>query len=410
MILCSNQPNDGNADLAGDFKRREVRPMCGVSTTSAFACRFDRAINKRSIVAVHGLDEDSATAWTHSETGCFWIRDLIPHDVSRSRVFTFDYKADATSFFGSSSADRILHHARTLLEELNAERELNTGTERPIVFICHGLGGIIVKKALAISSSSTSAKLTHLHSIVTCTFGLIFLGTPHEGIKKCKWYLLSRGLKGILQHQTQLVAAIEKNAETLQNITEQFSPLLKQFYIHNFWETVETTRGISRGYIVNPASAAPAWKDTERSGLPSTHSQICKFKDRNESGYRTIHSILQRYASKAGPVIAARLEEAKRYLQAHREYEATEILTFNVHDENKPFHINWASIKDSCNQHYIVPFSASETYTGRERLARGLQERILAPNDQQKRFVLYGLGGSGKTQFCLKFAWDNRDR
>jgi signal recognition particle GTPase len=24
--------------------------------------------------------------------------------------------------------------------------------------------------------------------------------------------------------------------------------------------------------------------------------------------------------------------------------------------------------------------------------------------------VLYGLGGSGKTQFCLKFASDNRDK
>ncbi len=28
----------------------------------------------------------------------------------------------------------------------------------------------------------------------------------------------------------------------------------------------------------------------------------------------------------------------------------------------------------------------------------------------QKRFVVYGTGGSGKTQFCCKFAQDNQDR
>jgi GTPase SAR1 family protein len=27
---------------------------------------------------------------------------------------------------------------------------------------------------------------------------------------------------------------------------------------------------------------------------------------------------------------------------------------------------------------------------------------------EQKRFVVYGLGGAGKTQFCSKFAQDNR--
>ena len=28
----------------------------------------------------------------------------------------------------------------------------------------------------------------------------------------------------------------------------------------------------------------------------------------------------------------------------------------------------------------------------------------------QKRFVVFGLGGSGKTQFCCKFASDNKQR
>jgi hypothetical protein len=41
-----------------------------------------------------------------------------------------------------------------------------------------------------------------------------------------------------------------------------------------------------------------------------------------------------------------------------------------------------------------------------------LQESCLSPRlpKMQRRFVLYGLGGSGKTQVSLKFAQDNRDR
>lgn len=361
------------------------------------------------IVAVHGLDENGTTAWTHPETQCFWLRDLLPCDISDARVLAFSYKADATSFFGSASADRILHNAQTLLEELNAERELEDCTERPIIFLCHGLGGIIVKKALAISATSTSAKLAHLHSIITSTFGLIFFGTPHEGIEKGKWYLLLRGLKGILREQSQLFAAIEKNSETLQNITEQFTPLLKQFYIHNFWETVETARGLTRSYVVSPTSAAPAWEDTGRSGLPATHSQMCKFSDGDEPCYRMVRGVLRRYTAKAGPVISNRSKDAKQYLRSQRQHEVTEILTFDIHNENKAVHLTWSATKDSPNKHYLVPFTVSKNYTGRDQLARCLQEKILAPNKQQKRFVLYGLGGSGKTQFCLKFARDNRD-
>ncbi|KAF5862715.1 hypothetical protein ETB97_011257 [Aspergillus alliaceus] len=361
------------------------------------------------IVAVHGLDENGTTAWTHPGTQCFWLRDLLPSDISDARVLTFSYKADATSFFGSASADRILHNSQTLLEELNAERELEDCTERPIIFLCHGLGGIIVKKALAISATSTSAKLAHLHSIITSTFGLIFFGTPHEGIEKGKWCLLLRGLKGILKEQSQLFAAIEKNSETLQNITEQFTPLVKQFYIHNFWETVATARGLTKSYVVSPISAAPAWEDTGRSGLPATHSQMCKFSDGDEPCYRMVRGVLRRYTTKAGPVISKRSQDAKQYLRAQRQHEVAEILTFDIHNENKAVHLTWSATKDSPNKHYLVPFTVSKNYTGRDQLARCLQEKILAPNKHQKRFVLYGLGGSGKTQFCLKFARDNRD-
>ena len=68
------------------------------------------------------------------------------------------------------------------------------------------------------------------------------------------------------------------------------------------------------------------------------------------------------------------------------------------------------------NQHFDIPQPVRSIFTGRQEQLLELKETILAPDSTshnysiQKRFVIYGLGGSGKTQFCCKFAQDNRQR
>ena len=64
------------------------------------------------------------------------------------------------------------------------------------------------------------------------------------------------------------------------------------------------------------------------------------------------------------------------------------------------------------NEFYVVPHAASEHFTGRSEIREQLNDSLLSYRaaKAQQRFVLFGLGGSGKTQICLKFAEDNRDR
>ncbi|KAL8921610.1 MAG: hypothetical protein Q9172_003935 [Xanthocarpia lactea] len=66
------------------------------------------------------------------------------------------------------------------------------------------------------------------------------------------------------------------------------------------------------------------------------------------------------------------------------------------------------------NKHFEVPRNPSSAFTGREEICKQLQAHCLLssklnPRRQQKRFVIHGLGGSGKTQVCLKFAQDHRE-
>ncbi len=67
------------------------------------------------------------------------------------------------------------------------------------------------------------------------------------------------------------------------------------------------------------------------------------------------------------------------------------------------------------NRYFELPFDVSSYFTGGEDVRCELRKSCLPPEDlpaqiAQKRFILYGLGGSGKTQTVLKFASDHRER
>lgn len=67
----------------------------------------------------------------------------------------------------------------------------------------------------------------------------------------------------------------------------------------------------------------------------------------------------------------------------------------------------------SGNMHFDIPQAVSSIFTGREAQLDELGRTFFTPsspvqNRNQKRFVIYGVAGSGKTQFCCKFAQDYR--
>lgn len=67
------------------------------------------------------------------------------------------------------------------------------------------------------------------------------------------------------------------------------------------------------------------------------------------------------------------------------------------------------------NKYFDIPQSVSSYYVGRQGLLRQLRGAFIQPpgsahGERQRRFVVQGISGSGKTQFCCKFADENRDR
>lgn len=372
-------------------------------------------------MAVHGLNENEIDAWIDPPSRILWLRDLLPQAIKSARVLTFGYRAHASAFYGDGSADRIQQHAHTLIADLQADRALEGCPQRPIIFICHGLGGILVKRALAYSSSRTSKNVEHLYSIFTSTYAILFFGTPHHGLDQGTWTAtapsrVQSDLKS-RHYDSQLLSAIEKDSEALQSITDQFAPLMKQFHIFFFWEEIPSELAGRTGYVVNEASAAPMVDNTERAGIPANHVQMVRFSDVHSSSYRTVIEALVRYSRDAPTVILRRWEQAMEALARIRSNEAFELsgLAFDVHNNGRPFHYERKLSEKPRNKFFFIPQVVSSIFTGREDVAGIVANSLLTAGEstafrQQRRFVIHGIGGSGKTQFCSKFAQDHRER
>jgi hypothetical protein len=92
------------------------------------------------------------------------------------------------------------------------------------------------------------------------TYGILFLGTPHNGSSKAG--LASVGSRmisalvpsKIIDTNSQLADALNEGPEVLQNITDMFAPLMKNFRVYFFWEQEKTNLGTTLAYVSHISS------------------------------------------------------------------------------------------------------------------------------------------------------------
>ena len=133
--------------------------------------------------------------------------------------------------------------------------------------------------------------------------------------------------KKAFQTDSALVRALQEDSETLQNITDQFAPLMDRFRIFFLWEQERTDLRYTREYIVEESSAAPLMSgDTERSGVAADHQGMCKFGSRQDQAFRTVVAALKRYATDAEGVVRERHVKAEEAMKARGWQEATELV------------------------------------------------------------------------------------
>jgi hypothetical protein len=63
----------------------------------------------------------------------------------------------------------------------------------------------------------------------------------------------------VLDTDSQLADALYEGSEVLQNITDMFAPLMKNFRIYFFWEQEKTNLGTTLAYVCIPSLMSSAF-------------------------------------------------------------------------------------------------------------------------------------------------------
>jgi hypothetical protein len=96
--------------------------------------------------------------------------------------------------------------------------------QRPIIFVAHSLGGLVVETALLIARGAAQQ---HLKDILESTAAIAFMGTPHCGSTKAEWATPLTRLSNLLRKSnSQIVKVLEPGSEMLANLQQEFHTLL----------------------------------------------------------------------------------------------------------------------------------------------------------------------------------------
>ncbi|KAK4223460.1 hypothetical protein QBC38DRAFT_487688 [Podospora fimiseda] len=241
------------------------------------------------IVLVHGLDGDPVNTWK-SASGQVWPQTLLPEARPHTRVLSFSYNGDITQDEVVSFAT-IRDNSQALLTQLACRRD-GVHADRPIIFVAHCLGGLIVKQALRFAFQD----LDEDHrNIATATRGLLFFGTPNLGTDKAQIKRIANGFTPIDRAVARikgkgktsgLVQAIIQNSEDLREITEDFVELGPEFPIASYFET-RPWPGTDK-VIVDKTSSVTTLPGDTAVPVDGDHVSMCQFETADDDTFRDV--------------------------------------------------------------------------------------------------------------------------
>ena len=150
------------------------------------------------VIFVHGLNGNPRDYWCHDGKDENYWPDWLGEDLSDVGVWSLSYEnaafaARRLTFLRRSGyrgfAMPLTDRAKNVLLGL----ELKGIGERPLVFITHSMGGLLIKQVLRTANDSTKPRW---RSILNQTLGVCFIATPHIGADLARWATYFQTLLG----------------------------------------------------------------------------------------------------------------------------------------------------------------------------------------------------------------------
>jgi hypothetical protein len=219
------------------------------------------------VVFVHGLDGDPFTTWEVSPGEC-WLK-WIDADRKDLNVWSLEYELKSSAWRGHALP--LTDRATNVLAALDA---VGIG-RRPLCFITHSMGGLLVKQLLRHALDFAR----EYEPLARRTRGIVFFSTPHAGSDTASLVSYLR----FFFRPTPAIADLEAHAPALRELNLWYRNSVADLDIASkvFWETF-ATNGMT---VVNATSADPGIPGVTPIPVDADHVEICKPATRHDLQY-----------------------------------------------------------------------------------------------------------------------------
>jgi hypothetical protein len=250
------------------------------------------------IIFIHGIGGTSRLTWSYNRDDTFfWPQAWLPAepDIGTARILSYGYNA-CFAAQGPNSIVGISDVAKQLLSHMKFDRStsgepINIG-QRPIIFVVHSMGGLVLKKAVV-----QGVHDPEFRELVSQIKAVLFLSTPHRGTKLAG--ILNRALAvSIFNHSPKrYLTELNHNSPFIEDLNDEFKAHAPNLRIYSFYETLETTIGIKHQMILQTSSSTLGYPGETTFPLNADHHNVCKFPNRDDPSYRLVSGVIRELVS-----------------------------------------------------------------------------------------------------------------
>ncbi|KAK4244847.1 hypothetical protein C7999DRAFT_34830 [Corynascus novoguineensis] len=280
------------------------------------------------IVLVHGLGSNYNTTWAHKRddgSRYHWIRERLPKDIPDARILGFEYPSrwydDPVTTSLTECASQLL---RSLIQDrchIEGPEMCRTRRTRPIIFVGHSFGGLVIKQAMVmasqvLSSNSPRIKYENHRDILSAIAGVVFLGTPHRGSSFAALAGLKISLGSHLlrvQANDEIITILKPDSYVLDELQRTFAQLcsderMRDLKLICYYEMRVVP--YLRKLVVSQSSAS--LDGAECHGMNANHMDMNAFYEgdqgRHDSNYGHFIADIRSVFQNAPPLVSKRFD------------------------------------------------------------------------------------------------------
>ena len=238
----------------------------------------EQADRAADVIFIHGLNGDAQTTWQIADRqDTFWPA-WLGEDLPNIGVWSLGYEVSSSAWSGTTMplADRAVN-ALTLLA-------VDDIGKRPVVFIVHSMGGLLVKQMLRHARDLNDPAWK---AVIDATRGIVFLSTPHSGSDIASWVKHV----GTLLRASVSIRELEAHEPRLRELNVWYRNNVATLGIKTqvYYEK-NPLRGV---LVVNATSADPGISGVTPVPMDADHSTISKPENRKTLLYRAVRRFVE---------------------------------------------------------------------------------------------------------------------